>query len=206
MKNNIKKIESATKIVYLKFYFLCQVLSEQLLKFKAVKPETRNQKPETVYLLLGSNQGDSQKTLNDAIESLKKLGFVNKISSIYKTAAWGFEGADFLNVCVGLQTSLSPQDLLIAILKIETQLGRKRDVSKTYQDRTIDIDILLFEDEVIDTDKLIVPHPKLLDRRFALVPLNEIAASTKHPIAGDTIASCLKRCSDEGAVYFFSGS
>ena len=147
------------------------------------------------YLLLGTNEGNREQWLKQAVERLNKLGSVEQISSIYETAAWGIEDQpDFLNMVVLLATELSPFILLQEIQTIEATLGRQR--SLKWGQRTLDIDILFFNDEVIETDKLHVPHPHLQERRFTLEPLNELASTLVHPVFKKTIAELLKDCKD----------
>lgn len=153
------------------------------------------------YLSLGSNQGNKLQNLQAAIHFLVQYtGHISRISSVYQTRAWGFEAEDFYNICVTLTTSLSPEELLERILEIEQKLGRVRKNDKKYSSRTIDIDILLFEDEVIFSPNLIVPHPRMAERKFVLVPLAEIAGQIKHPIKKISINACLAQCTDETEV------
>jgi len=154
------------------------------------------------YLSLGTNQGEKLQNLQDAVDLIaKKAGRVSKISSVYNTGSWGFEGNDFLNICVKLTTELEPEELMISLLEIEKTLGRVRDGSDNYSSRKIDIDLLLFENKIIESKDLIVPHPRMLDRKFVLIPLAEIAPNVIHPIAGTSISQCLKACTDTTVVY-----
>ena len=153
------------------------------------------------YLSLGSNQGNKLENIQRAIDLIaENVGHVLKISSVYKTAAWGFEGSHFLNICVKVTTNLNPENLLKTVLSIEKDLGRERKNSDGYQSRKIDIDVLLFEDEVIFYKDLKVPHPRMLDRKFVLVPLAEIAPNTRHPIAKKTVLICLQGCDDSSEI------
>ena len=153
------------------------------------------------YLSLGTNQGNKIENLQNAIHLIaEKVGDIHKIASVYKTASWGFDSVDFLNTCLKVTTYHPPETLIKILLNIETELGRKRKVSKEYADRNIDIDILLFDDEIIFSKTLTVPHPKMLVRKFVLVPLAEIAASTFHPIEKKPLAICLKNCSDTSEI------
>lgn len=148
------------------------------------------------YLLLGSNIGDREKKLSLAIEWLEKcVGKVTSKSSIYFTAAWGNPNQpDFLNQAVCIQTPLMPKELMQTILMIEKKLGRKR--TKKWGPRLIDIDLLLFNEEIIKTPVLEVPHPFLHERKFALIPLNEIASDAIHPAFQKTICNLLNECND----------
>ena len=153
------------------------------------------------YLSLGSNQGNKLENLQNAIHLIaKKIGAIQKISSIYKTPAVGFDGEDFLNICVKVSTYLPPDSLLKNNLAIENSLGRIRNDSKNYSDRTIDIDILLFDDEIIFSPELMVPHPRMLERKFVLVPLAEIAKETIHPVTKTRIEKCLISCNDSSEI------
>lgn len=147
------------------------------------------------YLSLGSNLNNRLENLQQAVDLIhKRIGGIQKISSVYQSASLGFDGQDFLNICLKVSTYLNPETLLQKTLNIEEELGRKR--TSTYTDRTIDIDILLFDDEVIFSKLLTVPHPRMLERKFVLVPLEEIAKHTIHPITKKQINSCLADCSD----------
>lgn len=152
----------------------------------------------TTYLSLGSNQGDSLKNLQNAINLLaEEVGKIVRISSVYKSKSWGYKGEDFLNICVEIVTNLNPESLLLKIHFIEKSIGRIRKQSNIYEDRVIDIDVLQFDDEIIFSKDLIVPHPKLLDRKFVLMPLAEIAPFAKHSITKNNFKQSLVQCQDE---------
>ena len=153
------------------------------------------------YLSLGSNQGNKLENLQQACNLIaEKVGRVVKISSVYKTKSWGFERDDFFNICVEVATNLNPEKLLENVLEIEQQLGRQRSESIEYAARVIDIDVLLFEDEIIFYKNLKVPHPRMLERKFVMVPLTEIAPNIKHPVAKKTILICLQSCTDSSEI------
>ena len=153
------------------------------------------------YLSLGSNQGDKLKNLQNAINLIaEKVGGILKIASIYNTPALGFKGNDFLNTCVKVSTYLQPEMLITRLLEIEKNLGRVRNESKNYSNREIDLDILLFDDEIIFSKELIVPHPRMLERKFVLAPLAEIAKNTIHPIEKMYISKCLDNCNDNSEI------
>jgi len=149
------------------------------------------------YLLIGGNLGDRNKNLNEAIEHIaRKCGVIIKQSSLYDTAAWGkTDQSAFLNQALVLQTELTPAELMKKLLGIEKKMGRQR--KEKNDPRIIDIDILFFDDEILDTKLLTLPHPQIQNRRFALVPLMEIAADLIHPIFKKTISTLLKECPDK---------
>ena len=157
------------------------------------------------YLSLGSNQGRKLNNLQGAIyEIAKSIGAIHKISSVYKTDSWGFKGDDFYNICIAVSTYLPPEELLRNILNIETKLGRKREQNNKYTNRKIDIDILLFDDEIVFSKNIIIPHPRMLERKFVLVPLAEIAGNTLHPIEKKTLNICLNNTIDTSEIHKIS--
>lgn len=131
----------------------------------------------TVYLSLGSNLGDRKATMRRAIGLLnERAGSVDRQSSFIETEPWGFESTNkFLNMCVRLLTTLSPEQLLMATKQIERELGRtQKSVNGQYHDRPIDIDILMYDDVYLDSDDLTLPHPHMQEREFVMKPLREI--------------------------------
>jgi 2-amino-4-hydroxy-6-hydroxymethyldihydropteridine diphosphokinase len=155
----------------------------------------------TSYLSLGTNQGNKLENLQNAVDLIAdKVGSIPKISSVYKTASWGFESDDFYNICLKVTTHHPPEKLMQILLNIEKDLGRKRKASSGYADRNIDIDILLFDDEIIFSKTLIVPHSKMLERKFVLIPLVEIATTTIHPIEKKQLSICLQNCTDSSEI------
>jgi 2-amino-4-hydroxy-6-hydroxymethyldihydropteridine diphosphokinase len=141
---------------------------------------------KTVYLSLGSNIGDRNAHLREAIEGLRELGDVTAVSSFYETEPVEFtRQAWFLNCAVALETDKMPKQLLTAVLRLEREMGRKRTIAKG--PRVIDIDILLFGSSVIDTAQLTVPHPAMHERRFVLEPLAAIAPEARHPVLKNTV-------------------
>lgn len=153
-----------------------------------------------VFLLLGGNIGDVFQTFKKAYSLLEaNCGDIVCQSSLYKTAAWGkTDQPDFLNQVVQLKTSLSPIQLLKATQKIETSLGRVR--HENWSERKIDIDILYYDDIILHSKKLNIPHLHIQDRLFTLIPLKEIAPKFIHPALGKTNSELLKMCNDNLAV------
>ena len=153
------------------------------------------------YLSLGTNQGNKLENLQNAINLIDdRVGGIQKISSIYKTSSWGFEGEDFFNICIKVSTYQQPEILINTLLNIENDLGRLRSNEEGYQNRNIDIDILLFDNEIIFSKTLIVPHSKMLQRKFVMIPLAEIASTVIHPIEKTQISICIQNCDDTSEV------
>ncbi len=148
------------------------------------------------YLLTGGNMGDRLLYLSRAKEAIEgKCGKIVKASAIYETEAWGLEDQHpFYNQALLLQTDLDAKALLQCLLQIEAALGRKRELK--YGPRIIDIDIIFFNDDIIRKEELSVPHPQLQNRRFVLMPLNEIAPQKVHPVFNKTVMQLLEECPD----------
>jgi 2-amino-4-hydroxy-6-hydroxymethyldihydropteridine diphosphokinase len=155
---------------------------------------------QTVYLSLGSNLGDRAKNLRGAIAAMGNAGAsVVRVSSVFETEPVDYLGQPwFLNCAVEAETELPAPDLLRALRGIETQMGSKKLIAKG--PRLIDIDILLYGNEIIDTPELQVPHPRMHLRRFALEPLAQIAPSVQHPVSHLSILDLLTRTPDKSAV------
>lgn len=154
-----------------------------------------------VYISLGSNQGDKFKNLQDAINAIyQKIGNVRIISKVYKSPAYGFNGDEFLNACAIVETHLTASKTMKELLKVEKDLGRIRAVKKGYVNRTIDLDIVFFEDEIIDNKSLQVPHPEMHKRKFVLKPLNDIASKVEHPIFKKEVSVLLSECEDNSVL------
>ena len=158
----------------------------------------------TVFLLLGSNMGDKTNLLQQARELLnEQAGTIVQQSSLYESEPWGFSSPDwFFNQVLKIETTLTPLELLKVIKEIEKTLGRKekQSTTKNYSSRPIDIDILLYDNITINLPELIIPHSHLHERRFALIPLCEIAATILHPNFQQSISELLAQCKDKGVV------
>lgn len=155
----------------------------------------------TVYISLGSNQGDRLKNLQTAVDAVfNKVGNIQLIAKVYNTPALGFEGPDFLNTCLVLRTEFLAEDVLKLLLQIETQMGRGRHKSGGYESRIIDLDILFFNADVVHTKDLIIPHPQIANRKFVLQPLFEIGPRQVHPTLNQTISELLENCEDKSTL------
>ena len=162
--------------------------------------------PKTFYIALGSNEGNRLELLQTAVDCIySEIGDITGISNIYETPSWGFEGNTFLNACVAVNSRFTPQEVLRLLLEIETSLGRSRGGEKTYQNRSIDLDIILLEGEVIAAENLQVPHPEMQHRKFVLYPLADIAFSQVHPVLHRSIDQLLQETSDPGIIEEFGG-
>ena len=154
-----------------------------------------------VFLLTGGNLNDRLRLLNQAkVEIEKEIGQIQKESSIFESVSWGFDSeSNFLNQVLIINTEFTPTQVLEKCQEIENNLGRTRE-SDQYVSRTMDIDILFFNDEVIDLPKLKIPHIQLQNRRFTLEPLSEIEPDLIHPVLNKTMKQLLKDCSDKSEV------
>jgi len=153
------------------------------------------------YIGFGSNIGDRLTHIQNAIHALSKTEGITlqKISSVYKTAPVGYEAqAEFLNGVAAIQTSLSPFSLLHTLKDIETEVGRQHRIR--WGPREIDLDILIYGDLCLQTEKLVIPHPEMHLRGFVLVPLAEIAPDVVHPIFQETVQTLLERLDDDKSV------
>lgn len=153
---------------------------------------------EEAYLLLGGNLGEREQYLESAIKRIKEhCGTVIRMSSIYESEPWGFEdNHDFLNQVIVIHTELDPHRLLREVLRIEDTMGRNRIPDKMVS-RNIDIDILFYGKHIVEDTDLKIPHPRLQERRFALMPLLEIAPELKHPVLKKTMRELHSECPDK---------
>ncbi len=155
--------------------------------------------PVTAYIALGSNLGDKMATCRKALDLLVRAGRITKVSSFYCTEPVGYPNQDdFINAVVELETGLSPLALLAACHVIEDELGRSRLVH--WGPRTIDLDILLYGDQVVNSAELTIPHPLMAKRRFVLVPLSEIAPQAVHPVLRKKAVDLLNKLNDAHRV------
>ena len=153
----------------------------------------------TAYLGLGSNLGDRENNLRMAVSLLRQQVSLLALSSVYETEPWGYiSQPTFLNLVCAVEASLSPQELLALAQGVERELGRVP--TFRYGPRTMDVDILLYGDEVIETDDIQIPHPLFSERAFVLVPLAEIAPGLVHPALGKSMAELFKEVSGKEKV------
>jgi 2-amino-4-hydroxy-6-hydroxymethyldihydropteridine diphosphokinase len=150
------------------------------------------------YISIGSNLGNRLQNLQEAVFLLgTEVGKITVISKVYESPSWGFYSSDFLNACLVLETQLTPLVILEKILAIEESLGRKRMQEGGYEARIIDIDILYFDAEIILSDHLVIPHAKLQERKFVLLPLSDIAPQKYHPALGKDTRNLIQECKDK---------
>jgi 2-amino-4-hydroxy-6-hydroxymethyldihydropteridine diphosphokinase len=153
-----------------------------------------------VILSIGSNQGNRLENVKHCIELIhQKIGTVIKVSRIYETPSWGFDSEAFYNCALVLHSFSSAHKILAQSLKIEKQLGRIRSEEKGYQSRLIDIDLIAFNEEIIDSEKLQIPHPLMQDRKFVLLPIHDLNLDWKHPILKKTISDLIDCSVDNSA-------
>ena len=158
-------------------------------------------KQHQVILSLGSNQGDRLTTIKACIELIhKEIAVVVKVSKIYEAPAWGFESEPFYNAAILIHTSKSAQKILKQVLKVEKSLGRVRSKDSGYQARIIDVDIIAFDEEIIETDNLQIPHPLLQNRKFVLQPMLDLGLNWEHPMLKKSVAQLLVQTDDESEI------
>ena len=155
-----------------------------------------------LIILLGGNQGNITETFRRVVTKLNdKLGSVTEISGYYESEPWGFESEqNFINQVVEIDCSISATEVIKATQSIEREFGREKKSGKGYTSRPIDIDILFFDNLIVDSPELTIPHPRLHKRRFTLLPLAEKWADFVHPVKNKTVLQLLDECSDEGWV------
>ncbi|WP_299126769.1 2-amino-4-hydroxy-6-hydroxymethyldihydropteridine diphosphokinase [uncultured Winogradskyella sp.] len=156
---------------------------------------------KTVYIALGSNKGNKLQNMQTAINAIfKTVGAVHKISKVYKTPALGFEGDDFYNACIKIETELKPRAILKELKCIEKELGRSVKTTEGYESREMDLDILFYSDDSVEEETLVIPHRQLHKRRFVLQPLQDIAKDFRHCRLGKTISELLDICEDDSEI------
>jgi 2-amino-4-hydroxy-6-hydroxymethyldihydropteridine diphosphokinase len=154
-----------------------------------------------VFLGLGSNLGNRLANIEGAIDRLEPQVHLMDVSSVYETAPWGIlEQPQFLNCVIAGKTSLKPEELLIKLKSVEKEMGRQPGIR--FGPRLIDLDILLYDDLVLAGEDLAIPHPRMLERAFVLVPLAELAGRLKHPVTGVAFKS-LAAASDQAGIRLF---
>jgi len=158
-----------------------------------------------VFLSLGTNIGNRKVNLTNALAEIgSRIGDISALSQVYETGAWGFVSENFLNQVVEVNSHLDPFSLIEGCLEIEKNMGRVRHTSESYSSRVIDIDVLFFDNLIINNKILVVPHSHIQSRKFILIPFCEIAAELVHPVFHKTISQLLAECSDEGMVKLYS--
>jgi len=163
----------------------------------------------TSYFSLGSNKGNRLENLTSAIKLINnKIGKITKVSNIWESASWNYSDNDYLNLVIQVKTELLPEDILKITQEIERKLGRSRKTTfyngkAKYSSRTIDIDILFYENDVINTPKLKIPHPNLHLRMFVLKPFMQINSNFIHPTLKKSIKVLLSECEDNGKISIF---
>jgi 2-amino-4-hydroxy-6-hydroxymethyldihydropteridine diphosphokinase len=157
-----------------------------------------------IYLSVGSNTGDRDFNLQSVLTAVEaKIGRLVAVSKTYESRAWGYEGQDYLNLAVKVETEQDPYKILSLIHEIEFHAGRIRTPGQ-YTDRPADIDILFMDQEIIQSNRLVVPHPHLQDRLFVLVPMMDIEPGLVHPVLKKTIRQLRDECRDTGWIRFHS--
>jgi len=154
------------------------------------------------YISIGSNIGDRLNFIRKSLDWLKdeKL-IIDKVSSVYESQSWGFAGRDFFNICVKIKTFYNPNQLLKKLLKIEKKIGRgEMKKENLYSSRNIDLDILFYDNLVVNEKDLIIPHPRIGLRNFVLFPLKEISKNLVHPVSGRTIEEIFELKKDMSVV------
>lgn len=168
---------------------------------ESISATTAPNKENIVFLGIGGNLGDRITNLRSALRLIgERIGDIEKISSVYLSEPWGFKHAKyFTNIVAKVRTSQSVDAVLSVALQIEAELKRTRS-GNGYEGRTMDIDILFFNSEIINTENLVVPHPFICQRLFVLLPMQEIEPDFKHPQSGKTMHVLAKMCTDNGKI------
>lgn len=158
------------------------------------------------HILAGSNIPVRENYIADAASILQDSGIhIDRFSSLYESTPWGFEAnQNFLNQVFEASTSLSPEELLKVLLKTEQKLGRQRKPEVGYTSRVIDLDILFYDNQIVETPNLVIPHPRIAERRFTLEPLKELIPDFLHPVFQVDINTLLEKCQDQGKVNIYN--
>lgn len=155
---------------------------------------------EIIFLSLGTNLGDKKENLKKCIKNIAQIATVVKLSRIYQTPSIGFDAPDFYNMMIAIETSLMAFDLLDTLQSIEKKMGRKKTALSDYESRIIDIDIICYKRQKINTQKLTLPHPHFLQRLFVLQPFDEIATDYTPILGGQIVSELLAKCSDRSKI------
>lgn len=155
------------------------------------------------HLSIGSNIGERKYYLEEALMAVEvKIGHIVSKSFIYESQSWGYQGQNFLNMVIKVETTLAPSEILKAIHQIESGFGRVK-VTGIYTDRPIDLDIIFYEDIIINIENLIIPHPKMQNRLFVLIPLFDIDPEYIHPVFNKNIRQLRDKCMDKGWIKLY---
>lgn len=156
----------------------------------------------TVYISLGTNLGNRTANLQQAIQLMnKQVGTTQKVSSIYETPPLGFSSDTyFYNMCIEIKTQLSPEDVLLQLQKIEHEMGRTRNNQQRYSDRNIDLDIIFYNQIIIEKTNIHIPHPRYQSRKFVLEPLYEIAPDFSDPTTSTPLSTLISLCDDTSVL------
>lgn len=151
-----------------------------------------------IVLSIGSNQGNRLENIESCIALIhQEVGTVIQVSKLYETPAWGFESDAFYNCALLLHSTSSAQKILNQVLKVEKQLGRIRSQQEGYQSRIIDVDLIVFDDEIVDSEKLQVPHPLMQNRKFVLMPMQDLKLNWKHPVFQKSVTELIAVTPDD---------
>ena len=182
-----------------------KILIKLLLNFVNQVKKNSIKTNHKIYLSLGSNLGNKFENLQLAVNAIfEEIGSIKKIAPIFETPAMGFEGKNFLNCVIQVETNQSATLVLDTILSIETKLGRVREEKLGYSSRKIDIDMLFYDDAIINTKSLIIPHPEIQNRKFVLAPLELISPDFIHPILNKSISKILEVTPDNSELIKYS--
>lgn len=184
--------------------FRIHIFTDDILVLSSITNNTyfcQMQVYNKVVLALGSNLGNRKEYLQMAVDAIhRRIGFVAQTSAVYETPSWGFDSFPFYNICILIHTPHDAQHLLTKLKELEKQLGRTVKTTDAYAARTVDIDIIYFNDSVIESEMLTVPHPQMQYRSFVLVPLNDLVFEWKHPVLHQSTEELLEACTDDSKI------